>query len=667
MTEWPQERRHRLNERPQPRTRLADLSPQLIEAVQSSGPFASCVEALLEAFENARNPEDEISGLADRLGQPDAFADYDDIVRHAALGLVAVAALIREPSRQMWEYLASLAYFSAPLEGFLSQSVIAAVARDARFRDAFLGLARDVIEVAAREPGRRAFAREKGVGAHQRERWRERAQLSAVWQGRFDHSFHAVGRDDDHILAIVADIDTAAFVQLLGMYDFPDPVVHALTWCGAFWRFERWREIAAVAPAAFDQNATWTGSFVLPTLLLFAQQQGRVGLGHGPTDEQVLAATAEVNHVAAEVAKTLAQRADYAGCVTRWGAWIARSMTIAASNPANTAPSPADARVPGFTDSALLDALIAPLPAGGWSSLVPSDPEPWEPWCRLVTEVLLATTGKAPFPPLETLVDAWRLGPDDWSASAGEQLKAQAQPFTLVSPRADSYGARVLALVFAQVEAPAEAWQGFWNSTPVLREVVEFGDADTQDEGGWEGRGDAARLSMFQFSLGLMLLDHLVWPQREVVQGQSAAVASLLAGLDAAVREMAAIDPLNGKYWTEAVRHLAIRRATWFSGEGDGIRLDADARPSLADFIAQLEGDTENLIILAHIAQRNGVRLETLAEAFRTARVDLALEINLAERLAATSPRAISLTGAQLQSARDIVDCADGQGTASAT
>ena len=134
-------------------------------------------------------------------------------------------------------------------------------------------------------------------------------------------------------------------------------------------------------------------------------------------------------------------------------------------------------------------------------------------------------------------------------------------------------------------ERADERWKRFWALTATLREIVEFGDPDETDNGGWQGRTDAARLLMLQFSIGLMMMDSLIAPPRPLDYDRSSAIENLLPRLDEAVREMTAIDQLNGKFWSEAVRHLAIRRAKWLPGcaAPNGVALSADAKPTLAD------------------------------------------------------------------------------------
>lgn len=655
MAEWPQESRNRQNNSAFVTQRLSDIPAPLIDELQSSPAFGILVEAVLEAFNQKADPKTAIERLSADVDQPDAFGEYDETVRQAVLGLAGVAVLRHVATPEMWEYLWSLAWHSAPLEQFLPEAVTAAAA-DVEFRNQFFAIARAVVQTAAQHPGRRAIEREREIGANARQHWRKHRQLLSLWQGRFDRTSHSIGRDDDHVLSIVAEIDAAAFVSLLSVYDYPDPVAHALIWSGAMWRFERWREFATAAPAAFDEQGQWNGSVILPILLSIASEQSRVGLGREPTADAVAKATAEIRNLAAEIATTIAARPDYMGCVMRWGNWLVRTGAMGASAPGNDVPVPADAKSGGFNEAALIDALISALPSGCWKEDIASDAEAWEPWCQLAMGVLVAHEGKASTPSTSSFLNAWALTAEGWSAHRGKTLRALASPFDAAGVRADGYGARVLALPSVESDKPADmVWKQFWQSTGALREIVEFGDADSPDEGGWHGTMEAARLLMFQFSVGLMMLDHLILPQRPIAYDRRIALEALLPLLADAVREMTAIDRLNGKFWSEAVRHLAIRRAAWLSDASspDRLAISPDAKPTLADFIQNLAGDTESLLVLAFVARRNGVGQKALVSAFADAKVDIGTELGIAERLLAISPRAIGLTAEQLESVRE--------------
>jgi len=654
MVEWPQERRQRLGNPLGVQQRLADIPPGLLREVEASRAFTTLVEDMVEAFKEKADPQAKLIELSAGIDQPEAFGDYDEAVRQVVLSLAGVAALRKTPTREMWEYLWSLAWHSATLADFLPQAVVAA-ATDAMFRDQFVVVARGVVEEAAKNPGRRAIQREKDLGASLKEHWQKHPQLSALWRGSFERSFHAIGRDDDDVLSIVAEIDTAEFVRLLALYDYPDPVAHALMSCGAPWRFERWKAVASVAPAAFGERAKWNGSLILPLLLAIARNQFQFGLGREPAPNQVSQASNDIKSLAAEIAKTITARADALGCMTRWGNWLVRTAIPAVS--ANPLPHPTDAASQGFIQDALFDALITEMPADHWSPEPAPDAETWEPWCQLAAGALIALAGKASMPSAAGFLEEWHLTPDGWPTQRGQKLKLHAIPFEGGEPRADGYGARLLALPMVEVERADGGWKRFWHATSTLREIVEFGDPDETDDGGWKGRTEAARLLMLQFSIGLMMMDHLIGLQRPLGHDRRTALEGLLPLLDEAVREMAAIDQLNGKFWSEAIRHLAIRRAKWLSSYAapNGVALSAEAMPTLADFIRALAGDTENLLALAYVAQGNGVDRATLASAFKAADVDINAEIAIAERLMVISPRAAGLNEAQLDAARELL------------
>ena len=655
MVEWPQERRHRLDNPVRVPQRLADIPESLLRKVKMASAFSALVQTLVVAFNEKVEPQAKLSELSAGIDQPEAFGGYDEIVRQVVLALACVAALQKTPTREMWEYLWSLAWHSGPLETFLPQAVISA-ANEGKFRDHFFEVARSVVEEAAHNPGRRAFQREKEVGANLRDYWKKHPQLSALWRGNFLHSLNAVGRDDDHVLSIVSEIDVAEFVRLLALYDYPDPVFHALMWCGAAWRFERWRAMASVAPAALGEHGEWNGSLILPLLLTIARDQFQFGLGREPTPNQVSEATNEIKSLSAEVAKTIMGREDSRGCMTRWGNWLVRTAISALST--NPFPYPTDAASQGFIEDALLEALIAEMPADHWSPEPAPDVEPWEPWCQLAVGALISLAEKASMPSAEGFLEEWPLTPEEWSMKQGQKLKDHALPFEGSVPRADGYGARLLALLMVEFKSADTIWKRFWDSAATLREVVEFGDPDEINEGGWKGKTDAARLLMLQFSIGLMMMDHLIGPQRQLNFDRRTVLEGLLPLLDESVREMTAIDQLNGKFWSEAVRHLAIRRAKWLSSgtEPNSIAINAEVKPTLVDFIRSLAGDTENLLALVYVAQRNGIDRATLAAAFKAAKVDINAEISIAVHLLAISPRAIGLNEAQIDSARKVLN-----------
>ncbi|WP_158945321.1 hypothetical protein [Granulicella sp. S190] len=658
MDEWPQESRNRLSKTFYIPKRLVDIPGDLIREMVKAKSFKTQVQALAAGFNEKVEPQVKLAELSTAIDQPDAFGEYDEVARHAVFALACVAALQRTPTKEMWQYLWSLARHSVSLENLFPEAVIAA-ANETVFREQFFIIARNVVKGAVQHRKHRGIQGEKGVGADPREYWQKYPQLSTLWRGDIARSSRTVESDYDNVLSIVAKIDVPEFVNLLELYDYPDPVAHALMWCGAPWRFELWKKLVFAAPTAFEEHAKWNGSLILPLLMAIARDEFQFGLGREPNADQVSEATSSINDLAAEVARTIASRLDAVGCMTRWGNWLVRTGVPAVS--LNPLPHPTDATAQGFIESALLDALIVEMPAGSWKPDTAPAAESWEPWCQLAAGALIAFNGKSSMPSTANFLDEWNLNPDEWPTQRGQKLKERAIPFDGDAQRADGYGARLLALPLVETNRADAEWKYFWEGSVTLREIVEFGDPDENDGSVWQGRMNAARLLMLQFSIGLMMLDHLIIPPRPLNYDRRNAIGALLRLLREAVHEMAAIDQFNGKFWTEAVRHLAVRRAKWLSGNAasDDIRVPAETKPTLVDFIQDLAGDTENLVALIYVMHQSGVDDTELAAAFTTAEVDINNEIVLAERLLTISQRAIGLNEAQLSVARELLRCSD--------
>jgi len=136
VAEWPQEHLNRQNSAAFIRQRLSDIPAPLINQLQSSQAFETLVAAVLEAFGQKGEPKSAIAKLSADVDQPESFGEYDDTIRQAVLGLAGVAALRHAPTPEMWEYLWSLAWHSAPLEQFLPEAIIAAAA-EVEFREEF--------------------------------------------------------------------------------------------------------------------------------------------------------------------------------------------------------------------------------------------------------------------------------------------------------------------------------------------------------------------------------------------------------------------------------------------------------------------------------------------------------------------------------------------------
>jgi hypothetical protein len=264
-------------------------------------------------------------------------------------------------------------------------------------------------------------------------------------------------------------------------------------------------------------------------------------------------------------------------------------------------------------------------------------------------------------PSSDDFLGEWILSPEDWISERGQNLKAHASLFESFGKRPDAYGTRVLALPLAEAASPENVWTALWNSTSVIREIIEFGDADAEQDEGWRGQSEASGLERLAFGLGLMMMDQLITSSQQMQPDRQAALRGLLGSLTDAVREMTAIKQFDRSYWAEAARHLAIRRAIWLvNGHAAAGSVTAafndDTTPTLADYIRDLSGDLEGLFALIEVALRNGVDLATLKRAVIKAGIKLQADVDLAERLLKLDPKRAGFGSEQISSVRALLE-----------
>jgi len=664
MLEWPQERRMRKDrEGRAPSSHSSSVSfGQRVQA--DTAKLTALTDGLREAFRANSEPESALVQLrakVEGLLSSDDANSFEDPVG-MALTAACVEVLRREPTAAMWEFIWSLAWHSSPLEHGLPQAVIEVANEDPDFKGQFLDIATEVVRMAVADPGRRAITRDRDAMRQWREHWNEIANLDEVWWGLRAHGY-VMYRDDDGVLGIVASLDPRAFVQLLAEFDQPYSVASALDWpAGAIWSFDRWRTLLQLAPVAFDMDGVWNGSVIAPYLLCIASDQlnqGRARLGPNLKEEDLKEASDETDALIREIVKVIASRGDGSPCAMRWATWLMRHAigALAKEQP----PYPVNVRSPGYAESALIETLAKESAAITWLPSCSSDAKPWEVWCYRCVLVSVALVQRLSPPGIDAFLESWRISPDEWSSEKGEVLRERASIFEVFGQRADAYGTRLLALPLAEALDPVGVWKGIWDATGDIREIIEFGDADSEGQEGWRRQSDASNLMQLAFGLGLMMLDHMIVPTRELKYDRRSAAGELVHLLTDFVHELEAIDRLDRGYWRDAMRHLAIRRAVWLSAQhidgsqAPGIALDPGITPTLVDYIRDLAGNVENLLAFIDVALRNQVDRGTLRAAIDGAGIDLSSTIEFAERLMKLDPRRAGVGEAQLSAGRSLL------------
>ena len=78
--------------------------------------------------------------------------------------------------------------------------------------------------------------------------------------------------------------------------------------------------------------------------------------------------------------------------------------------------------------------------------------------------------------------------------------------------------------------------------TLTIRDIVEFGDHDEQEDVAWQGQAAAAQLMRLVFGLGLMTLECVVDPARNVQGDRQPVLEALFRVLADAANEMVAVE-----------------------------------------------------------------------------------------------------------------------------
>lgn len=658
MLDWPIKRqsRQRRSIRVPPELLFRDIDAA---AIRHGEKLQNLVKAVIKACRLESDPKDTMSKLSLLLNSSGFMEKNGSCLSSSDLTLaIAFTKVLRTiPTASTWNYLWSLAWQVSSLEYALLRVVTATGKEDQSFKSLFLEIASEVVKEAAAQPGRSLILSKREEYSQLREDWKQNPSLTKIWRGLGEGDC-LLFRDDYGVFGIAADLDLGAFMCLLSEFDNPYPILAALQAAQAGWSYSRWQRLLQLAPAGFNDNGNWNGSLIVPLLLVIARDQvvqSQFGIGAHSSDEAIKGATTEIEILAKEIAKTLAERPDAGPCAQRWATWLMRQTISALAN--DPLPYPADARSHGYVDTVLIDALGAELPSSAWNPSPGQDAETWEPWCYRCALVSIAANGAIAMPSATDFLKEWALSPEDWPSTRGESLRERASLFETFGRHPDAYGTRLLAISLVDIHEPQRIWGNMWDTTQAIREVIEFGDPDAAQDTRFRIEMEASQLMELLFGLGLMMLECAVDPNCRLKCDRQKMLEELLGLLFYAVQEMATIDISNRRYWSEALRHLAIRRAVWV---GDAQPFAAvfgeQSKPSLGDFLEELSVETEGLFALLEVALRNGVDRQTLQQTLIESGINLETQIAFADRLRDNDSKRAGISSDQLSTVRSLLD-----------
>lgn len=595
----------------------------------------------------------ELEQRVTKVCNPANFQTLSDSTNMLLTWCCAIA-LARYPSVHTWKNVRNFSYHSSAISHWLTYAMMVQAEIDSNARTAYIQLAKEVFSAldsfTLTSPNDRTNSERLGAWTH----WVEcQEKLDEVWwglrrwnpmsyEGEFPH-FHALNK-----------LDPDEFIKLVGQSSNPylvSSVLIAAEAGGFTSRFLQWKKLATNAPNAFEVDGTWNGSILAPLLLLDASDQllqaGKNIPRFDASDTDVEATKQEISSVADAVVTVLATRQDALPLFARWTTWLMRHLL---SHPERDAD---DVRSAAFVYDSLLHAIGRKLRGQAVIQASPADAPTWEAWCYRCVLALHAYNNFIDPPSSIDFLAEWAITPDEWMGKAGKSLRERSSFIVSMSKGIPGTAANLLAYPIIQSASPVAAWIEMWNVTYALREIVEFGDSDIEDDE-YHSRSEAGKLLLFVFRIGLAILDQRITQCSDSNSIEARSQADLYARLVSAVHEMREIDDtLNREEWINAIQHLAIRRLIWECPDDSkpghfSIFLPEDA-PTFSDFLKMAKSDPMELLAILQSAILNDLDTVRFQTELNLASINLSDFSNMVRRLNQYSPRRYPIDEVQLR------------------
>jgi hypothetical protein len=494
-----------------------------------------------------------------------------------------------------------------------------------------------------------------------RDAWNENSEkLEEIWWGlRWSHSMNY--EEESPLFQVLAALNVDEFLATVSQSKNPFLVNSAILAGGAFGKFSFWEMLAASAPSAFAAEGTWNTSVMMPLLLVIARDQllqaGRHINHFDASEAEVEKVKLEISDLTEAVIVILNKRQDALPLFARWSTWLMRQLLMQGIKDANNVHSSA------FVDAALIEAVGRKLKARAVNPQPdpPSDAPVWEAWCYQAVLASQAYSGFIPTPDCKSFLDEWAINLDDWVGERGKQLRERANLIVTMTKDIPGDAAHFLAYSVAMSESPVEFWIALWNDTHPLREIVEFGDADTSGDDDYQARGEAGKLLLLVFCIGLAILDQRVNQCASSHFHQEKDLAKLHEALALAVREMREIDDtLNREQWLQALRNLAVRRLIWEHRATKGgksgqysVFSPAD-KPTFSDYLCAAKNDVMELLAVLQMTLLNESNQLIVQEKLQAASIDLLEMVATVKQLNVISPRKYPIDKVQFQQIQEL-------------
>ncbi len=432
--------------------------------------------------------------------------------------------------------------------------------------------------------------------------------------------------------------------------------VDSLFWCiDVSRKFFLWLDLAASSPTGFDYDGKWNGSIAIPLLLVIARGSlmDACQIRFGALDSEIEEAQQRTTTLIAEIIDILSKRDDAIPLFTRWSTWLMRQLLM------HRVKETSDIRSSSFIDEMLIDTIGEKLQGKNIIGESPDDAPTWEAWCYQAVLASHAYNGFIDNLNFKVFLNDWKVNIDEWSGDSGSRLRERASLIITANKEIPGQAAHLLAYPIAISESPVDEWIGLWNTTYPLRELVEFEGANDSSSGAYQARGEAGRLLLLVFCIGLAIMDQHSTQCCESNSKQSRDLARLHKSLALAAREMCEIDDtLNREKWLQAVHHLAIRRFIWEKKsseiEKNVVIFNDSDKPTFSDYLSSAKNDVIELLDLMSMTLLNETNNHIVQQKLQEASVDLASTIKTIRRLNTMNPRKYPIDESNFQNLVDL-------------
>jgi len=616
-----------------------------ILAISSTNPESK--SSIKKAFDQASAQLKKINN-----GNEQSICEFSEYI---LLSIACAVALKQNTTEGIWRSIVFYSSIEEPLEFILPLAIIAMAHKDEDFSAKLVKLTKSGLKKNASE-GPSAVEKRANAFLKSQKYWLENRSLSKLWHGLSweaeDPFSHLWNRLEFRVLASLSLDD---FSEVLSTFSEPNCIYNGLIASEADHSFEVWAHLLKIAPPSFDQHGNWNNELVAPLLLYIALSQHNkyrdalARAAEGDKDSQHLDT---FNNFSKLIFSAISQHVTFEALSAHWLCYLLKT-SITQSNPSEPSNS---ITCRTLTYQSLIEA------AGPSSTKLPSlrDFQPEidsdELWLYRSVLTILSENNDITYPCVKSFIEDWAITYENWSDSVGTNLRTQADIFIPSTYRASSLPSRVLAYPFTQERSPATHWLELWDSTWVLREIVEFGDANPDRPESWRQRHDAERLVTLAFNIGLSALDLMADNEKPSVKFMDECV-SLFSGLVAASEEMLSLQHNDDKFWAESRKNLALRRLLW-SGEGKATSsaILSRAKPSFESYLQWITPDSLELLNVLYLSVKNKYPSDLLITKIISSGIDLEEKLRAGELLKKTHPRKFPLSDSVISVIQDLIN-----------